>query len=78
MTMINVWRDKNGLIRWGGDAREGSTLVAHTPYWEAAKAAVRLLSMGEFFDGRKNVDGKLVPLSPEENAEYVKLVLNEI
>jgi hypothetical protein len=69
MNTINIYRGKDGLIKWA-PPKEGDTIVAAVPTYEAAKSAVRLLSMGEIFDGRMNVNGKLVPLTEEQSRVY--------
>lgn len=78
--MINIYRLKNGLVHWGPIStsfayKYDPKIIASCPTWEAAKSAVRLLSMGEEYDGRFNLNGKLVPLTEEQYRRYYK---NEI
>lgn len=66
--MINIYRLNTGRIHWGPVSttfsyRYSPQTVASVTTHEAAKAAVRLLSMEEEFDGRMNVNGTLVPLT---------------
>lgn len=77
--MINLSRLNNGLLYWGAsnnlvfNHKYDPQIVACCTTWEAAKAAARLLSMGEIFDGRMNVNGKLVPLTEEQDREHYKV-----